>query len=397
MITPRWRRDGGVATHVIASASALAASGVEVHAVASIVSEAERPPGVELHHAPGLLDRSLPPEQRLGSAFEAARGGIVHMHQFEDPDVALALAPSAALALSVHGYSACTSGVHYFRPGQECPRAHGPLCVPNLLLRGCAHTRNPTWLPRAYGEATRAARLLGEVDLAITYSSVIDRHVAANGARERAILPLFATLDAVAEPPPAAERARRVLYAGRLVGAKGVGVLLRAMRGLDAELVVCGDGHDAARMQALARRLGIAEKVSFRGWLPPAELARELAAAAVVAVPSLWPEPFGLVGLEAFGAGTPVVASATGGIPEWLHDGIDGIAVPPGDADALAAALGRLLDDAGLRARLGEAGRQLVAARFTPERHVEAALAAYGQALAARERSPRFAARAVPG
>jgi glycosyltransferase involved in cell wall biosynthesis len=384
MITPRWRRDGGVATHVIASATALAARGVEVHVAASIVDESERPPGVRLHLAPGLLDTGLAPEQRLGGALEAARG-VVHMHQFEDLDVAGMLARRAAVALSVHGYSACTSTVHYFRPGQECPRAHGPLCVPNLLLRGCAHTRNPTWLPRSYRQAARAQRLLREVDLAITYSAVIDRHVAANGARNREILPLFATLEPAPRPPAAAERPRRILYAGRVVGAKGLDVLLRAMRTLDAELVVCGDGHELARMRTLAQRTGIAARVSFRGWLPPAELARELASAAVVAVPSLWPEPFGLVGLEAFGAGTPVVASATGGIPDWLHDGVTGIAVPPGDDGALAAALSRLLDDPAERERLGTAGRELVAARFTAERHVDAALAAYERGLAVRD------------
>jgi len=386
IITPRWRRDGGVGTHVMASAAALAAQGVEVHVAASVVEDSEQPAGVELHHAPRLLDRGLAPEQRLAGAPAAARM-VVHMHQFEDLDVARALAGrGAALALSVHGYSACTSGVHYFAPGQECPRAHGPLCAPNLLLRGCAHTRNPTWLPRAYAEATRAARLLAEVDLAITYSAVIDRHVAANGARERAILPLFPTLEA-SHASPAAARPRRVLYAGRVVGAKGLGVLLRAMRVLDAELIVCGDGHDVQRMRALARRLGISDRVAFRGWLAPSELARELAGAAVVAVPSLWPEPFGLVGLEAFGAATPVVASDTGGIREWLDDGVNGLAVAPGDEQALAAALRRLLDDAALRERLGAAGKRLVAERFTAERHVEAALAAYERALAIRQRS----------
>ncbi len=394
MITPRWRRDGGVATHVIASAAALARSGVEVHVAAAIVDESEHPPGVEVHLAPLLLDRGETPERRLGTALEAARG-VVHMHQFEDREVAGALAERAAIVLSVHGYVACTSTVHYFRPGQECPRAHGPLCVPNLLLRGCAHTRNPTWLPRRYREAAGAQRLLREVDLAITYSAVMDRNVAANGARNREILPLFATLEPVPAPPAAADRPRRVLYAGRVVGAKGLDVLLRAIGRLDAELVVCGEGHELDRMRGVARSEGVGERVSFRGWLPPLELARELADAAVVAVPSLWPEPFGLVGLEAFGAHTPVVASATGGIPQWLQDGVNGIAVPAGDADALAAALRTLLDDAPLRERFGAAGRQLVEARFTAERHVDAALAAYERALALREGSRGTAARVL--
>jgi glycosyltransferase involved in cell wall biosynthesis len=99
-------------------------------------------------------------------------------------------------------------------------------------------------------------------------------------------------------------------------------------------------------------------------------------------MPSLWPEPFGLVGIEALAAGRPVVASATGGVGDWLADGVNGLLVRPGDAPALAGALNELLDDPARQRAMGAAGSEMVAARFTPEQHVAALLDAYRRARA---------------
>jgi glycosyltransferase involved in cell wall biosynthesis len=376
LATPRWTRDGGVATHAIASATALAERGVEVHALAARI-EADPVAGITVHHAPQLFKADLTPEQRLGVAREL-RPAVVHLHQLDDPSVLKVLQRLAPIVASVHGYSACTSGVHYFRPGQECDRPHGPGCVPNLALRGCAHTRDPRWLPGGYRKATLSLQALRNADLAISYSSTIDRHLAVNGVTRRAMVPLFATT------PPASGAtdpvARRVVFAGRVVTPKGVAVLIRAMRKVDCELVICGDGWQLPAMRKLAARLGVGDRVRFTGWLPAPELARELAQASVVAIPSLWPEPFGLGGIEAGAAARPVVASLTGGVGDWLKDGVNGLGVPPGDARALAQALNELLEDPARQRELGEAGRELVAARFTRERHVDALLDAYRHA-----------------
>jgi glycosyltransferase involved in cell wall biosynthesis len=279
---------------------------------------------------------------------------------------------------SVHGFSTCTSGVHYFRPGEECQRAHGPGCVPNLLLRGCAHTRDPRWLPRGYRRSTEARTSLRRADLTVTYSRAIDRHMAMNGVRRRAIVPLFSTVPVARGSGH--ESRRRVLFAGRLVRPKGVDVLLRAARDVDAEFVICGSGKRLDALRRLAARTGVQERIRFAGWLDPEQLARELAEASVVAVPSLWPEPFGLVGIEAYAAGRPVVASATGGVEDWLDHGRTGLSVPAGDVRALATALSELLDDPERQQAMGEAGRRTVSERFTEAHHVAALLAAYDRA-----------------
>jgi glycosyltransferase involved in cell wall biosynthesis len=384
----------------MASAAALAEQGIDVHAVAARI-ESDPVPGVTLHHAPDLFKAQLSPEQRFGEAGEL-RPSVIHLHQFDDPQVLASLQRLAPVVASVHGYAACTSTVHYFRPGQECSRAHGPGCVPNLAFRGCAHTRDPRTLPPGYKQATSSVQALRRADLAISYSSAIDRHLATNGVVRRTIVPLFATMAPASADGHAARR--RVVFAGRVVTPKGVAVLIRAARSVDAEFVVCGDGWQLEAMRKLARRLGVHERVRFTGWLAPGELARELAQASVVAMPSLWPEPFGLVGIEAGAAGRPVVASAGGGVRDWLKDGVNGVLVEPGDPRALAGALDELLADPARRQQMGERGKALVAENFTPERHVAALAQAYRTARSSWEStrsgdadsSPTSTARAEP-
>src|SRR5207248_7749720 len=91
-------------------------------------------------------------------------------------------------------------------------------------------------------------------------------------------------------------------------------------------LVVAGDGPEEARLEALARRRGV--PAEFRGWVTAAEREALTRGVDLLAVPSLWPEPFGLVGIEAGCVGVPAAAYAAGGIPDWLTPGAAGEAAP---------------------------------------------------------------------
>lgn len=148
-----------------------------------------------------------------------------------------------------------------------------------------------------------------------------------------------------------------VVFTGRLEEVKGAHVLLDAFRLVsaqhpDARLTIIGDGSQRARLEAAAADLVAAGRVRFCGRLDQPQIARCLRAAAVVAVPSLWPEVFGRVALEALQTGRAVVASRVGGLPE-LIDGANGRLVEPGDVGALARALIELLGDRPLLERLG--------------------------------------------
>jgi glycosyltransferase involved in cell wall biosynthesis len=379
LATPRWVRDGGVGAHVQASAAALARDGLEVLVLAALVEPGGQIPGVNLFESPELFSKRASMTARLGEVM-SRRPSVIHLHQIGDPEIVDFMRVTAPVVISAHGYPACTSGVYHFRPGQECTRSHGLGCVPNLIAGGCAHTRYPRTLPAKYRNATQTLAALRRADLVVSYSSAVDRHLAANGLTRRTVVPYFPTI----VPKPASEHTdrRRVVFVGRIVALKGIDVLIRAACDVDAEFVICGDGERLEKTRALARSLGIDERVHFKGWLDPEQLAEEFANASVVVVPSLWPEPLGGVGIEALATGRPVVASATGGIVDWLEDGISGLAVEPGDELGLARALSDLLDDPQRQHAMGAAGRDAVAARFTPERHVAALIDGYRTARA---------------
>jgi len=348
-----------------------------VHVLAARLKSDEHAPGVKVYSRPELLDTRAPIETRLGDTLPISPD-VVHIHQLDDLAIVTALRMRAPLIISAHGYPGCTSGAHYFAPGHECTRAHGPGCIPNLLARGCAHTRYPRTLPSKYRNVTRGLAILRHADLVISYSSAVDRHLATNGLTARAVIPYFPTMT----PHEGSGHAtrRRVVFAGRLVPSKGVDVLIRAAAEVDAEFVICGDGRQEEELRALARDLGVESRIHFKGWMDAEQLAEEFANASVVAVPSVWPEPFGIVGIETLAAGRPAVASATGGIPDWLEDGVCGLTVAPGDAGALAQALNEMLADPDKQRAMGSAGRELAAARFSAERHVATLMDAYRSA-----------------
>jgi glycosyltransferase involved in cell wall biosynthesis len=142
-----------------------------------------------------------------------------------------------------------------------------------------------------------------------------------------------------------------------------------------------GEEEYEASLHRDAARLGIAERVEFRGHR--LDVAPEWACLDVAVHASVTPEPFGQVVVEAMTAGLPVVAAAAGGPAEVVTDGVDGILVPPGDVDLLAAALRRLAADADLRDRLGQAGRTRAAA-FRPEAVAASVMELYRAVLAQR-------------
>jgi glycosyltransferase involved in cell wall biosynthesis len=373
LISPSLVRDGGVAAHVLASSRALQRAG----ALVTVISESEvELEGIETVRIEGV-GASRPDAAAVANVAEVvagARAQVVHLHDVMPEPFAPALQVHAPVVASAHAYVACTPGTYYFSPGHECSRAHGVGCLLHMALRGCAHRWDPRPIPRMYRETTRRRRGLALLDGVISYSSAIERHLRNNGLRRLCRVRLFSDVPTSVTPLP---RAPRVLFVGRVVPAKGLGVLLEAMAQLDARLEIHGDGWWIDEARRAVTRLGIDEKVDFRGWSTPEALQRAYRDARVVCVPSLWPEPLGLVGLEALSSSRPVVGSATGGIVDWLLDGVTGFAVPAGDAGALADGLRSVLADDTLAARMGQEGRKLILERFHEEGHVDDLLAAY--------------------
>jgi len=177
------------------------------------------------------------------------------------------------------------------------------------------------------------------------------------------------------EAPPGDSAAERpapptVLFVGRLVAYKGLDVLLRAMVGVPASLVVIGDGPLRDSLQRTAAGLGLAGAVRFLGHVTDAERLAWYRRADVVALPSVSrQEAFGMVQVEAMLSGCPVISTALPtGVPWVNRDGETGLVVPPGDEAVLRGALIRLCGDAALRRFLGTNGRARALSHFTADR-----------------------------
>ncbi|HEY0835673.1 MAG TPA: glycosyltransferase family 4 protein [Azospirillum sp.] len=158
-----------------------------------------------------------------------------------------------------------------------------------------------------------------------------------------------------------------ILFLGRLVKLKGINVLLDALasdacRGRPWRLTIAGDG-DLDTYRAQAEALGLAGRVTFTGWLDQPACRGLLAEADVLVQPSMY-EGLPMAVLEAMAHGLAIIATPVGSVPDAIEDGRSGLFVPPGDAAALAGALTRVIDDAGLRQTLAAGARERFARNF---------------------------------
>ena len=160
---------------------------------------------------------------------------------------------------------------------------------------------------------------------------------------------------------------RLVLAVGRLVDYKGFDILLRALVDVHAKAVIIGGGPLRAELEDLARKLGVAERVTFAGNIPTLDIKIWMHAARIFVLPSRTiAEAFGIVQIEAMSAGLPVVnTSLSTAVPHIARNGIEGLTVPPENPIELAAALRRLLDDPELAESYGAAARARAAAEYT--------------------------------
>ncbi|HUR56026.1 MAG TPA: glycosyltransferase family 4 protein [Gemmataceae bacterium] len=370
---------GGVETHLRAVLPRLAER-VGTLALLTVEGGDPGPSGVPVAGVEWLPDAGDTPD-RVANTAARWRPDVVYTHGLGPPAFEAELVEQFPTVMFMHNYGGlCASGTkcHSFPGVRPCGRTLGPGCLALWYPRRCGGT-NPVAAVRRY--RTERARLRSMK--ACRAVVVASRHMAAemvrNGVRADRVhhVPLFPT-GATPDPVPPAPRpfSGRVLFVGRLTALKGLNHLLDALPraaaslGRPLTLVVAGDGPDRAKLEAAARRAGV--RAEFLGWVSSDRRDAEMRAADLLAVPSVWPEPFGLVGVEAGCVGLPAVGYAVGGIPDWLEPGVSGESAPGDRPDPreLAAAIVRALADPDHWQRL-RVGAWETARRFSPEAHME--------------------------
>jgi glycosyltransferase involved in cell wall biosynthesis len=337
---------GGVQAYLAAVMPALAARGHQV----ALLYEHEAVGGEGTPAPPGAPHFSVD-EAGVEGALAAARAwrpDVAFSHNMKLLEVERGMLASAPVVKMMHGYfGTCIGGqkAHLFPRAEPCGRRFGPACLALYAPRRNGRMSLP-YVARQWRWANEQNALFARYAAVVTASGHMRREYVRNGvAEEKAhAIPLFSTLPPADEPAPA-PGAFRVLFLGRMTRLKGGDLLIRAvarasaMAGRPIPVTLGGDGPPRAEWEALARSLGVA--ADFPGWVDEGARLRLFRTASVLAVPSVWPEPFGLVGLEAGSQGVPSIAFDVGGIGEWLADGENGRLVPadPPRAEALADAL----------------------------------------------------------
>ena len=368
---------GGVESYLASVIPALRARG---HAVAFLHHDSRADEGPTRLAFEGVPHFSVEDDglETVLQELAAWRPAVCFSHNMGPLDVDEALLDRWPVVKMMHGFfGTCISShkAHSLPAVVPCTRVFGAPCLALYVPRGCGTLRPLTaasslrWNTRQHGLLRRYAHV-------VVASRYMQEEYMRHGLSQDQVVaaPLFPTTTNgdSARPRPVEPT---VLFAGRMTGLKGPGVLVKAVAsagrilGRPLRLLMAGDGPDRARLIEETQALGV--PASFPGWVTGEALTALFRDATVLAVPSMWPEPFGLVGLEAALHGVPAVAFDSGGITEWLHDGVSGRLVRQrGDADALAGALASVLGDADALRTL-EVGAIEVASRMTREKHLE--------------------------
>jgi len=328
----------------------------------------------------GLLPRliwSRDAARSIASIIAEIRPDVAHLHHVHRHLTPSVLGPlrdaGVPIVWTVHDAELiCPAGTLY-NAGAPCERCRGGRYDEAIWGRCKGEALLPSLAVALEKTVHAALRVPTRADLLICPSRFMADTLVRFGLPEDRVLHLPNFLEPGQEPTGGPGQGW--LYAGRLAPEKGLDTLLEAARLLpDLPLTLCGSGPLTEEIRA---RLNTMPQVRMLGHLPQAALHALIHEAAVVAVPSRWPENFPYAVLEAQAAGRAVVASRIGGIPEQIEDGVDGVLVPPGDPRALAEAVGALVAQPERAARMGQAARARVLRERDPQIHLSAILSIY--------------------
>jgi glycosyltransferase involved in cell wall biosynthesis len=381
--SPHRNLVGGVEKYLQALVPGLIDRGIEV----GLLHEHVIAPGRERIDPPQGFDRvwcleELDAKSALASV-AAWRPDFVYCQGWdaaESVTVEKALLEAYPAALYVHNYDrTCASGrkCHALPKVEACTRQLGPACLALYLPRRCGGL-NPLTMLRQYRHHVELNARLPDYQSVLVASRYMHRELARHGVDEQRLrLAPLPTTDVLPHHSPPAPRSPsgKILFAGRLTDIKGAAYLVRAIPRAQAKLerpltlTIAGDGPERGALEREAGRLGVS--VQFHGWIGTSEKIELMRQADLLAVPSLWPEPFALVGIEAGCLGIPAAGYAVGGIPDWLIAGETGELAPadPPTVEGLADAIVRALADHRHYQRLSH-GAWTLARKFTLENHL---------------------------
>ncbi|MDP8909468.1 MAG: glycosyltransferase family 4 protein [Chloroflexota bacterium] len=383
----RRGHDVAVATiHHPGLAESEEAEGVRLHRLQSTASMLPFLYSADRLHAPPGPDPAL--VRRLRRVLAVEQPDVVHAHNWiVHSYLPLKWIGRVPLVLSLHDYSLICSTKRLMRDGELCS---GPAIVKCTRCAGRHYgTLKGAGVAALVEAATRPQDAL--VDEYVPVSEAVAQHARLH----RRSTPYEVIPNFFAPPPPPAftSIAQRlpsgdfVLFAGDVSHEKGAAVLLRAFAGIERSpmpLVVIGRQLLGQEWQSLP------DGAIRIDQLDHGSVIEAFRRCALAVVPSIWPEPFGLVAIEAMAMGKPVIAARSGGLPEVVIDDVTGLLVEPGDVEDLRHALVRLMSDRELRERLGQASARRAERHFSADAVVPRFERLYARTIARSRARARY-------
>jgi glycosyltransferase involved in cell wall biosynthesis len=306
------------------------------------------------------------------------RPDIIYVHKMAEIAVIEALVESGRpLIRMVHDHDIyCMRSYKYAWGSREiCTRAASLYCVFGC---GAFLTRNRgPGLPLkyvSYSDKKREIALNRRFDRMITVTEFMRSELLKNGFSPERV-------EIHPPVPPPGDAALRsnfsdrnlIIYAGQIIRGKGVDVLIESLALLRTpfECIILGEGNHRAHCEALVKKLGLGDRVHFKGFVPQDELKTYYRECSAIALSSVWPEPIATIGLEVMRYGLPVVGFDAGGIRDWLRDGVNGFLIPWMDRQAFANGLEKLLLDKKLARAMGARGLELVSEKYDFQNYID--------------------------
>jgi glycosyltransferase involved in cell wall biosynthesis len=312
----------------------------------------------------------------LPSILAQEKPEVIYVHKFNDIASVTRAAKDIPVVRMVHDHDLYCPRKHkyYFYSHEICTKKAGLGCYFDLAFL----ERGPKGI--VFSSIREKLKDLGEnrkLDTLIVGSNYMKGELLRNGFLESQTALLPPCVAPFPKPLAKQPKENSILFVGQLIRGKGVDTLIRAFALLKEHfsspvtLEILGTGNDLGNLQALVQEKGLTEVVKFIGWISHDQLVDFYDSASLVVVPSRWPEPFGMVGVEAMLRQRPVVASNVGGIPDWLEDGKTGFLVPSTDPQAFADKMLVLLQDKELARTFGKAGFEKAETAFSFDMYCE--------------------------
>ncbi len=295
-------------------------------------------------------------------ALEAVRTfapDVIFIHAIEDLALEEELIRISPSVMFVHVFrGTCISGdkTRKFPIIAPCSKPFGPGCLVQYFPRRCGGL-NPLTMLNRYQTESRRLKALHKYTKVICASSYMTEELLRHGVAAETVnlfVPREPHADLLASPQaiPGPGEPWKLAFVGRMELLKGCHILIEALSLMDRqpqtiEITFVGDGREMSRLRSLAERLLCARGIKFRftGWLGRKDVSSILSTVHLLVFPSIWPEPFGLSGIEAGIHSVPAVAFDVGGVGDWLVDGINGCLAAKGalNARSLAEAINRAI------------------------------------------------------